>query len=70
MGEPREEPELRELRERVLAAGNVPQHVAVIMDGNGVGPSAAACPGWPATVPAATPCAAPSRPPSGWACAT
>lgn len=35
MGEHREEPGLQELREQVLAAGNVPQHVAVIMDGNG-----------------------------------
>jgi len=35
MDERREDPELQELRERVLAAGNVPQHVAVIMDGNG-----------------------------------
>ncbi len=35
MAERRDDPELRELRERVLAAGNVPPHVAVIMDGNG-----------------------------------
>ena len=35
MGERREEPGMQELREQVLAAGNIPQHVAIIMDGNG-----------------------------------
>ena len=35
MDERREEPGMVELREQVLAAGNIPQHVAIIMDGNG-----------------------------------
>ena len=46
--------ELSQLKDRIIRAGQIPRHIAIIMDGNGGGPGREDCLASPGTTRAST----------------